>query len=118
MLWLCTVESAAERLTALLGRCEAEPAAFPRERATGDALAGQVGGALALRWRLALLRATIAAPPDGDSVHELYGELIDRYRDDPESLALVRALGDEIRRREREGTLPSVLVARSDRRKR
>ena len=60
--------------------------------------------------------AVIAAPPDGDAVRELYGELVDRYRDQPARLARIRAIGDEIRRLEAEGTLASSLVARSDRR--
>jgi hypothetical protein len=49
-------------------------------------------------------------------VRELYGELVDRYRDQPARLAQLRSLGDEIRRLEAEGTLASSLVARSDRR--
>lgn len=60
----------------------------------------------------------IANPPDGDAVRELYGELVDRYRDDPTRLAQLRPIGDEIRKLEAEGTLPSAMVARSDRRKR
>jgi hypothetical protein len=103
------------RLSALIERCEADPAALS-ERASGDVLAEQVGGPLALRWRLAVVRALIAAPPDGDAVREAYGELVDRYRDDKASLAIIKPLGDEIRRRESEGSLPSVLVARSERR--
>jgi hypothetical protein len=106
------------RLTALTARCEADPAdpANLAEREVGDALADEVGGELALRWRLAVMRALIAAPPDGDAVREAYGELVDRYRDDDASLAKIRPLGQEIRRRESDGSLPSVLVARSDRR--
>lgn len=64
------------------------------------------------------VRALIANPPDGDAVREAYGELVDRYRDDPACLAQLRTLGDEIRRLEADGTLPSAMVARSDRRKR
>jgi hypothetical protein len=63
------------------------------------------------------LKKLIAAPPDADAVRELYCEIVDRYRDDDEALAIIRPLGDEIRRLEREGTLPSTLVARSERRK-
>ncbi|HEY6178563.1 MAG TPA: hypothetical protein VIX73_29135, partial [Kofleriaceae bacterium] len=77
-----------------------------------DAAAGDV----ALRWRIAVIRAVIAAPPDGDAVRELYGELVDRYRDQPARLAQLRPLGDEIRRREADGTLARSLVVRSDRR--
>ena len=102
----------------LVERCEADPAAVAPVRADGDALAEAVGGDLALRWRIAAVRAVIAAPPDGDAVREAYGELVDRYRDDPARLARLRPLGDEIRRREADGTLPSALVARSDRRSR
>ncbi len=64
------------------------------------------------------VRALIADPPDGDAVREAYGELVDRYRDDPDCLAKLRLLGDEIRQLEAEGALPSAMVARSDRRKR
>jgi hypothetical protein len=114
------------RLAALAGRLEADPAALAAVRSDGDALADAADhGAAAdpggtqdtvLRWRIAVLRAVIAAPPDGDAVRELYGELVDRYRDQPGRLARLRALGDEIRRLEADGTLASSLVARSDRR--
>jgi hypothetical protein len=67
---------------------------------------------------LARLRALLASPPEDDSVRELYGELVDRYRDDAAALAQVKPFGDEIRRLEAEGQLPSTLVVRSDRRKR
>lgn len=87
-------------------------------REEGDRLAVEVEGELAFEWRLCVVRATMAAPPDGDAVRELYGELVDRYRGEPERLAQLRAIGDEIRRLETEGALPSTLVARSDRRKR
>jgi hypothetical protein len=103
------------RLTALTARCEAEPAALA-ERELGDALADEVGGEVALRWRLAVVRALIAAPPDGDAVREAYGELVDRYREDDATLAQIRPLGEEIRRRESDGSLPRSLVARSARR--
>ena len=63
-----------------------------------------------LHVRCKELRALIAAPPDADAVRELYCELVDRYRDDTEALAVIRRL-------ETEGTLPSTLVARSERRK-
>jgi hypothetical protein len=109
---------ATSRLAALVERCDADPSAVPESRAAGDALAIEVGGDLALRWRIIVVRSVMAAPPDGDAVRELYGELVDRYRDDPARLAVLRPIGDEIRRLEAEGSLPSVLVARSDRRKR
>lgn len=108
----------ASRLVALIERCERDAAAAADAGPEGDALADAVGGDLALRWRIAALRAVIAAPPDGDAVREAYGELVDRYRDDPARLATLRPLGDEIRRLEADGTLPRALVARSDRRPR
>jgi hypothetical protein len=107
-----------ESLRELVERCEADPAAALDVRVRGDALAAAEPGELALRWHLVLLRAVIADPPDADAVRELYGELVDHYRDDRASLDKLRPLGDEIRRRESAGTLPSVLVARSDRKKR
>ena len=113
------------RLAALAARIEADPAALAELRDEGDALADQAeppAGAAdgetgaALRWRIAVVRAVMAAPPDGDAVRELYGELVDRYRDAPARLAELRPLGDEIRRREADGSLPRSLVARSTRR--
>ena len=107
----------ASRLSALVERGEADPTVLAALRGEGDALAIEVGGDLGLRWRIAVVRSVMAHPPDGDAVRELYGELVDRYRDDPPRLALLRPIGDEIRRLEAAGALPSTLVARSERRK-
>jgi len=106
------------RLATLVLQCERDHAAIASVRDEADALAAKVGGDLELRWRIAVVRACMSDPPDGDAVRELYGELVDRYRDQPEQLAALRALGDDIRRMEADGTLPSTLVARSDRRPR
>jgi hypothetical protein len=109
----------ATRLAALAAKLEADPAVLASSRGLGDALADQLDAAdddAALRWRIAVLRAVISAPPDGDAVRELYGELVDRYRRRPARLAALRLLGDEIRRLEAEGALARSLVARSDRR--
>jgi hypothetical protein len=117
--------TAPSRLAALAAKIEADPSALAASRTTGDVLAdkldaggdgGAASGDAALRWRIAVVRAVISAPPDGDAVRELYGELVDRYRDQPARLAALRPLGDEIRRLEAEGTLARSLVARSDRR--
>jgi len=108
---------AASRLTALVERGEDDPSTVAVARAEGDALALEAGGDLALRWRIAVVRSVMLAPPDGDAVRELYGELVDRYRDDAVALAVLRSIGDEIRRLEATGALPSAMVARSDRRK-
>jgi hypothetical protein len=112
------VSDAATRFAALVAQCEIDLAQVTAARADGDALATVVGGDLELRWRIAVLRAVMVAPPDGDVVRELYGELVDRYRDEPARLAALRPVGDEIRRLEKAGTLPSTLVVRSDRRSR
>jgi hypothetical protein len=106
------------RFAALVARVEADLGAVAAQRDDGDALAAELGGELALRWRVAVLRSAIEDPPDGDAVRELYGELVDRYRDDAASLAKIKPLGDEIRKLEAAGELPSTMVARSDRRKR
>jgi len=109
---------AASRLAELVERCAVNPAAIAASRAEGDALAIEVGGQVALHWRVAVLRSVIASPSDDDAVRELYGELCDRYRDDPDGLKALKPLGEEIRRLEAEGTLASTLVARSERRRR
>lgn len=105
-------------LTALIERCSADLAAVAGAREDGDRLAHEVGGDLAFQWRVMVVRAIMAAPPDGDAVREIYGEIVDRYRDDAKKLAALRPIGDEIRRLEADGILPSALVARSDRRSR
>ena len=71
-----------------------------------------------LQARCDELRSLMSAPPDDDAVRELYCELVDRYRDDAEALAILKPIGEEIRKLEAVGALPSTLVARSDRRKR
>lgn len=111
-------KDATKQLAALVEHGRAEPAAIADSRARGDALALEVEGDLGFEWRMLVIRAVMAAPPDGDAVRELYGELIDRYRDDPARIAALRPLGEEIRRLEKDGTLPSAMVARSDRRSR
>jgi hypothetical protein len=104
------------RLAALVATCEGELGAVAGARRLGDALAATLGGELGLAWRVLVLRSAIAAPPDGDAVRELYGELVDRYRDDPAALAVIKPIGAEIRKLEAAGELPSTMVARSKRR--
>lgn len=109
---------AASKLAELVERCAVDPAVVDAARAEGDSLALEVGGKVALAWRVSVLRHVMAHPSDDDAVRELYGELCDRYRDDPEGLKALKPLGEEIRKLEASGTLPSTLVARSDRRRR
>lgn len=106
---------ATARLTALVQRVDGDPHDLDRE--AGDRLADEVGGELALRWRMSVVKALMLEPPDSDAVREAYGELVDRYRDDEAALATIKPLGDEIRRRESDGSLPSTMVVRSSRRK-
>jgi hypothetical protein len=106
------------RLTALVARIDSDPSnADAAGREAGDKLADEVGGDLALRWRMGVVKALMVAPPDQDAVREAYGELVDRYRDDEAALATIKPLGDEIKRRESDGSLPQTMVARSNRRK-
>ena len=110
---------AADRLATLVARAEADLATVDESRVVGDTLALEVEHAaseLALRWRIAVLRALMLAPPDGDAVREAYGELVDRYRGSAEHMTALKALGYDIRKLEADGTLPRTLVARSDRR--
>ena len=75
---------AVARLTALVQGVDSDPSKLDRE--AGDKLADEIGGELALRWRMGVVKALMAAPPDPDSVREAYGELVDRYRDDEAAL--------------------------------
>jgi hypothetical protein len=106
---------ATRRLSALVEGGESDPRTILAARAEGDVLALEIEGEL--RWRISVVRALIAHPPDGDAVREYYGELVDRYRDDAERLAQLKSIGDEIRKLEASGDLASAMVARSDRRK-
>ncbi len=115
---LDAVKDATSRLAALVEQVRKDPASLAASRARGDALACEIEGDVAFEWRMLVMRTVISAPPDGDAVRELYGEIVDRYRDDPKRMAGLKPLGDEIRKLEADGTLPSVLVARSDRRSR
>lgn len=110
--------SAPQALESILLLCEKDPGRYvPQHRAQATTLADAVGGALALRWEIALLRAALLDPPDDDSIREGYGALVDRHRDDHAHMALLRPLGDAIRAAEAAGTLPSALVLRSPRRR-
>ena len=110
------VDDVKGRLAALAAQIEADPRTLSaKHRTQGDDLAHKVGGDTALRWRVAVMQSLITAPPDSDAVREAYGELVDRYRDDAKALATIKPIGDEIRRRETDGSLPSTMVARAPR---
>ena len=109
------MDASRDKLAALVAQGRANPAALGKLRATGDALAIEVEGDVAFEWRSLVLRAVMASPPDGDAVRELYGEIVDRYRKEPKRLEALKPIGEEIRKLEADGTLPSAMVARSDR---
>src|SRR5947209_5809649 len=58
--------SASDRLATLIARCEGNLGEVARARTSGDKLAIEVEGELALRWRLAVLRSALDAPPAGE----------------------------------------------------
>jgi hypothetical protein len=72
---------------------------------------------LRFRWQVVELRALLlhADTDHDDRIRERYGELLDEYRAAPARLAALRPIGDEIRRLERAGVLPSSLVVRTPR---
>jgi hypothetical protein len=99
--------------------CEqsAELALDERERVAP--LAEAEGGEVLFRWQLAELEAYLdLIPDDEDWVRERYSELLDGYRDQPERLARLYALGARIRQLEEEGVLPQAMVVRPPRKPR
>jgi hypothetical protein len=75
-----------------------------------------LGGDVLFRWQLHLLRWFLQAAADhlesGDEAREIYGELLDEYREDADRLAALRPLGEEIHRLEVAGDLPRAMVVR------
>lgn len=75
-----------------------------------------IGGDILFRWQVQLLRWFLQAAADhlesGEEVRELYGSLLDEYRDQPERLAVLHPFGDEIHRLEVAGDLPRAMVVR------
>lgn len=53
--------------------------------------------------------------PD-DTARELYSSLLDRHRDDPAHLTVLRALATRLHQLERDGILPQSMVVRTRRR--
>jgi len=102
-----------------------------------EALARERAGEAHLRYRMACLRAALAGfrpdgepgdaergddPDDGqddgqddDYVRELYGELLDEHRGDPDALARIRELGALIDQAVDRGDLPRAIVRRAPR---
>jgi hypothetical protein len=81
-----------------------------------------LGGELMFRWQLHHLRWFLAAAADhtdgGEDAREIYGSLLDEYRDDEARLALVQRFGEEIQRLEAAGDLPRAMVVRRKRKPR
>ena len=91
-------------------------------------LAEQRGGEAWLLHRLARIKAALAGmrtapgegPPtdedaDDDLVRELYGDLLEEHRGDPEALARIRELGPLIDEAVDRGDLPRAIVRRGPR---
>src|SRR5262245_36604412 len=69
-LGVVTSRDASNKLAALVERCGADLSAVATARDAGDGLAHEVGGELAFQWRVIVVRAVMAAPPDSDAVRE------------------------------------------------
>lgn len=90
-------------------------------------LARERGGEAHMRYRMACLRGALAgyrsdgepdlADDDGDDdyVRELYGELLEDHRGDPDALARIRELGALIDQAVDRGELPRAIVRRGPR---
>jgi hypothetical protein len=80
----------------------------------------ELGGVAWLDYRVACLRAALAAGPgplpDDDEIRELYGELCDDHADDAEALARIREVGRQIDDAVARGDLPRAMVRRRPRR--
>lgn len=81
-----------------------------------------LGGDVLFRWQLHhlhwFLRAAAEHLEGGEEARELYGELLDEYRDEPDKLARLHPLGEELHRLEVAGDLPRAMVVRRRRRPR
>jgi hypothetical protein len=94
-------------------------------RAELEELAREGGREARLRYRMACLRAALAGfhpvrdpeldQDDDDYVSELYGELLEEHRADPEALARIRELGALIEQAVDRGELPRAIVRRAPR---
>ena len=103
------------QLEMLVAQFEHNLAGIEASQDRGNLLATQVGGDLGFRWHVVYLRWLTAHPPNGDSVRETYGELLDLYRNAPERITVLRKLGEHIRFLEDSGALPAAMVARTPR---
>ena len=84
------------------------------------AAASARGGAVWLALRLGWLRAALGdrrqrGVGHDDGIRELYGELLDEHRDQPEALAQIREVGRLIDEAVERGDLPRALIRRAPR---
>ncbi len=79
-------------------------------------LAKNAGGDVWLRYQLACLRAALdhdeAADAEDDFVRELYSELLEDYREDPEAMRRILHIGAQLRDLEADDRLPRAIVRR------
>jgi hypothetical protein len=75
-----------------------------------------IGGDLQFRWQIHHLRWFLHAASEhtdgGEEARELYGALLDEYRDDEHRLTVIQRFGEEISRLEAAGDLPRAMVVR------
>ncbi len=113
-------------LDEFLDALEADPTLVQFRSEFAD-LARERGGEAHMRYRMACLRGALAgyradgepdlADDDGDDdyVRELYGELLEDHRGDPDALARIRELGALIDQAVDRGELPRAIVRRGPR---
>lgn len=79
-------------------------------------IAKRAGGDVWLRYQLACLRAALdqgeAPDEDDDFVRELYSELLEEYRQEPEAMRRILHIGAQLRDLEAEDRLPRAIVRR------
>jgi len=109
-------------LAEFLDAVEGDPTLVHFRRELAE-LARERGGQVWLRYRLACLRAALFGfrpndedeAGDDDYVRELYCELIEENRADPDALARVRELGTFLDEAVERGELPRAIVRRAPR---
>jgi hypothetical protein len=103
----------AEGLERLLRAFELDPSLVDEFADDVELLAERSGGQVWLRYRICDLRSRLDDPDQSDDIRELYSELLEDHRDDPASMARLRALGRQINELTAEDKLPRAIVRRT-----
>ncbi|MCB9561153.1 MAG: hypothetical protein H6709_04610 [Kofleriaceae bacterium] len=116
-----TLGDAGEAMHLFLAAFDRQPELFFEMGWDLEDPAREAGGDLLFRWQLHLLRALIDSAADqgdeGDWPREVYSELLDEHQGEPDRLAALQRLGEELRRLEADGELPRAMVVRRRRRR-